>query len=190
MTARDLDAAAQELRNRQRRAGESALLGLVCAGLCAASALLAPGAAFALGGGALFQTLIAAASLIRRRSLLARLALEPEAYQVREVRLYGDRLTRQRQRVQLARGIRSMIRDALNPSALYLGDRVLSHARELDALARDLLSPSVRVHPASIARCRALLTEAAESPLYNPRLPADDLAMVLRRIRAGIESND
>ena len=66
----------------------------------------------------------------------------------------------------------------------------MRHARELEALARDFRSPAVRVHPASIARCRRLLTEAAESPLYNSRLTEEDLDTILRRIRAGIKRSE
>jgi hypothetical protein len=90
----------------------------------------------------------------------------------------------------LAQGIRKMIAEAFRHDNLYIGDRVARYARELEALARDLLAPGVRVHPASIARCRRLLTEGAESPLYNDRLPAEDVALVLRRIRAGIERDE
>jgi len=35
-----------------------------------------------------------------------------------------------------------------------------------------------------------LLTEAAESPLYNPRLTEEDLDTILRRIRSGIRRSD
>ena len=58
----------------------------------------------------------------------------------------------------------------------------------LRALAGDLAAPTAAIHPPSAVACRRLLTHAVESPLYNPRLPADDLALALKRIRAGIEA--
>jgi hypothetical protein len=189
VTARQLDTAAEEIRGRRRRMIEAAALAAVTAALCAAASVLGSPLAVALGTGAAFEAAVALHALVARRTAIARLALDPAAYELEEVRRYGARLTRPRQRAVLAEGIRSMIRDAFNPSALYLGDRVVRYARELDGIARDLLAPGVRVHPVSVARCRALLTEAAESPLYNPKLPADDLAILLRRIRAGIEKD-
>jgi len=44
----------------------------------------------------------------------------------------------------------------------------------------------VSVRRDSAAVCLHLLTHAAESPLYNPALPAEDLASTLERIRRGI----
>jgi hypothetical protein len=58
-------------------------------------------------------------------------------------------------------------------------------AQELETLARDLASPR-SIAPASAVACRRLLTHMTESPLYNPRIPLDDLHLTLRRIRAGI----
>jgi hypothetical protein len=42
----------------------------------------------------------------------------------------------------------------------------------------------------SVARCRRLLTEAAESPLYNPNLRGEDIPQIVRRIKAGIQPGD
>lgn len=104
--------------------------------------------------------------------------------------MYGKTLTKPRQRALLADGLRTMVRDALRPGNLYLSDRVTRYARDLEALARDLRCPAVRVHPASVARCRRLLTEGAESPLYNPRLSEEELEVILRRIRSGMHGAD
>jgi hypothetical protein len=82
------------------------------------------------------------------------------------------------------------VTDAITPRigfrALYLADRVYRHARELDAIAHGLLSPSVRIDPIAVARCNWLLTQAAGNPLFDRRLPEEDLAVILRRIRAGM----
>jgi hypothetical protein len=187
--ARFLDEAAEKIRYKRQRALESAALAAGCAllaWLVFDSAALA--LAFAVGAG--FEVLVGAWSFVSRRELIARLALEPDAYEIPEVEAYGVHLARPRYRRVLAEGIRKMIREALRPDNLYLGDRVLRYARELEAVARDLLTPGVRVHPAAVARCRRLLTEAADSPLYNAKLPAEDIPQILRRIRAGIQRED
>jgi hypothetical protein len=187
--ARHVDDAAEQIRHKRRRTLESAALAAACA-LLAWLALDSAALAVALGVGTGFEVLFAGWSLLSRRELIARLALEPDAYAIPEVEAYGVHLTRARHRRTLAQSIRKMIREALRPDSLYLGDRVLRYARDLEAVARDLLTPNVRVHPVSVARCRRLLTEAAESPLYNPKLPAEEIPQILRRIRAGIQPDD
>jgi hypothetical protein len=187
--ARALDEATDTIRHKRRRAFESTVLAAGCAVL-AWQALESASLALALAAGAGFELLVTAWSLLSRRELIARLALEPDAYTIPEVVAYGVHLTRPRYRRTLAQGIRKMVREALRPDALYLGDRVLHYARDLEAMARDLVLPNVRVHPASVARCRRLLTEAAESPLYNPKLPEEDIPQTVRRIRAGIQRDD
>jgi hypothetical protein len=184
-----VDDAAQRIRSKRRRALESAALAAGCA-LLAWLALDSTALALGLAVGAAFEALVACWSLLSRRELIARLALDPDAYAIPEVEAYGEHLTRLRHRRTLAQSIRKMIRGALRPDSLYLGDRVVRYARDLEAVARDLQRPNVRVHPVSVARCRRLLTEAAESPLYNPRLPAEEIPQILRRIRAGIQPDD
>ena len=189
MIARYVDDAAEQIRHKRRRTLESAALAAGCA-LLAWLALDSASLALGLAAGAGFEVVVAGWSLLSRRELIARLALEPDAYAIPEVEAYGAHLTRPRHRRTLAQSIRKMIREALRPDSLYLGDRVLRYARDLEAVARDLLTPNVRVHPVSVARCRRLLTEAAESPLYNAKLPAEEIPQILRRIRAGIQADD
>jgi hypothetical protein len=57
---------------------------------------------------------------------------------------------------------------------------------QLELLATELASSWARVLPASAAACRHLLTEAVESPLYNPDIPAEELPATIQRIRRGI----
>jgi hypothetical protein len=187
LIARALDDAAERIRDKRRRVFESVLLAAACGLLTWLALGPRPALAYSLAAGAAFEALVALWALLSRRGLIARLALEPDAYAIPEVEAYGASITRPRQLAILARGIRSMVRDALRPDSLYLGDRVIRYARELEAVARDLVAPGARVHPSSVARCRRLLTEAAESPLYNPKLPAEDIPQIVRRIRAGIE---
>jgi hypothetical protein len=187
MIARAIDEAAKAIRDKRRRVIECLALGALCSLLAWAALGGSPRLALALAVGAGVEILLALFAFASRRGLISRLALEPDAYAIPEVESYGKALTQPRYRAQLAEGIRSMVRDAFRPGNLYLGHRVARYRRELEALARDLISPAVRVHPVSVARCRRLLTEAAESPLYNPQLPEEELAVILRRIRAGMQ---
>jgi hypothetical protein len=143
----------------------------------------------AIGAGTLALRMFAAVA--RRRLLVEQLSLEPDALAIPEVRSFAARLVSPHGRAELARDIRSMLRDAFRPASrlrcLFLVDRVIAHARELDSIARDLLSAGVRVDAVSAARCRWLLTQAANNPLYDRHLPDEDLGVILRGIRAGIQ---
>jgi hypothetical protein len=187
MVTAALEAAAARIRDQKRRAIEHGVLALVCAAAAAPLWLARPLLALAVAVGGTVELAISARAATARRSQIARLALEPDAYAIPEVARYGRRLTEPRQRYLLAKSIRTTVRDAHKPGSLTLTERVAAYARDLEALARLLASPRARVHPASIARCRRLLTEAAESPLYNPSLPKEEVAFHLHRIRSGIE---
>ena len=188
MVARSLDLATARIRTRKRRAVEHLALAAVCLAAVMPAWLVRTELGIAVAAGALFQLLLAGLAAMLRRSEIARLALERDAYAIPEVARYGERMAAPQQRRVLAEGIRSMIRDAFHPSSLCLGERVAAYSRELESLARLLIAPGVRVHPVSVMRCRRLLTEAAESPLYNARLPKEEIGFTLHRIRAGFDS--
>jgi hypothetical protein len=130
---------------------------------------------------------IATSAAVRRRDFVKRLALEPEAYAIADVRRFGSRLTSPKERQRLATWIREMIRDAPLPGSLYLADRVEAHREELEFIARDIASPDTQLHPSSAAACLQALASPVESPFYNYRLPADQIASMLGRIRRGID---
>jgi hypothetical protein len=187
MTAADLDQAANGLRRRRRRAREATALAVASSGLALAAAGVWPRLALPLAVGAAFQILVAGGWVVTRRDQIARLAVEPAAYVLADVERYGRRLTQPRQRARLAAWLAEIVAEAPNPWSLYLPDRVALFRGELAALAGELAMPTLCVEPASAAACRRLLTHAVESPLYNPRVPADDLRRALELIRAGIE---
>lgn len=186
MHARDVEQAASDLARRKRRAVEAAVLGSLSAALASAVAFLSLSAALALGTGALVELVVAAGAVFLRRDRVARLALDPAAYAIAEVEAYGRRLARPPERARLAAWLEEIRAEAHLPGSLYLADRVARVAYELEALARELLSPAVALEPTAAVACRRLLTHAVESPLYNPRVPADELEFRLRRIRAGL----
>jgi hypothetical protein len=186
--ARALEHAAADLRRRRRRAGEAALLAAATGVGAALASLLAEPLALPLLVGAVLEALLAVRALHSNRERVARLALDPAAYVLPEVQRYGHRLSALGQRARLSAWILEILAEAHLPGNLFLGERVLRFARELEELARDLVRPDACVQPASAVACTRLLTHTVESPLYNPRLPADDLRVAVRRIRSGISA--
>jgi hypothetical protein len=190
MDARSLEEAAAQIERQGRRVREHA--GLAVAAVLAALLALPFSrfdAALALGVGGLVQVLLGARARLSRCALIERLAVEPAAYVIGEVRSFGLRLAEPPNLAELARRLRSVIADASVPGTVWLPDRVHAFTAELDALARDLLSPSVAVEPTSAVLCHRLLVDAVNSPLCNPQLAPADLALALHRIRGGIRTD-
>jgi hypothetical protein len=148
----------------------------------------APVLVLPLAAGTVLEAALSALALYGHRERVARLALEPSAYVLPEVARYGRPLAEPGHRARLAAWISEILADAHLPGNLYLADRVRRFAHELETLARDLVQPDTLMQPASAVACKRLLTHPVESPLYNPRLPADELSLALRRIRAGISA--
>ncbi len=140
-----------------------------------------------LVGGAV-AALLSLTNLLSRRNTIAQLALDPNAYTLAEVRRYGDPLIRPRERQRLAAWLREVVREAPMPGSWYLASRVARHEDQLEALAAEIAMPSARVRPSSAAACRRFLTHAAESPLYNYDVPAEELPAIIERIRSGINT--
>jgi hypothetical protein len=186
MNARALEAEAECLSRKRRRSIECAALAIACGVLVPFAWELSARLGVAVIVGAAVQAMLSVVAYVTRRDRLEELALDPSAYVIPDVRAFGAWLARPRQRRLLARALASLIKDAMRPGNFFLGDRVLRYGRELETIARDLLSPAVRVQPAAAATCRWLLTHGAESPLYDPKLPAEDLGSMLYRILAGM----
>lgn len=186
MYERALELAADELRERRRRVVQTALLGTAAAAGAGVALPFSAPLAIALGTGALLEIFSALAAAYGRRQLVERLALHPAAYVLPEVAAYGAAAVRPSQRARLASWLVELVADAGAPQSLYLGERVRLVADELEALARELASPARSIEPSSAVACQRLLTHMAESPLYNPVVPVEDLHVSLRRIRAGI----
>jgi hypothetical protein len=184
--ARELEQAAGDLRRLRRRAVDAGMLLAATAAAAAIALLVAPALAGPISAGAALEALLLALALHGYRERIARLALDPSAYALPEVKRYGHRLVEPRQRARLGAWILEILADAHRSGNLFLGERVARFAQELEEIASDLMRPGASVQPASAVACKRLLTHAVESPLYNPRLPSDELRIALRRIRAGI----
>jgi hypothetical protein len=190
MNARALEEAAARIEGKRRRERQHGALAFASALL---AALLALGSArheiaFALAVGAIVEIVLAAAMHVSRRALIERLALDPAAYVIGEVRRFGLRATEPGELADLAGRLRNVAAEASSPGSVWLADRVEAFTSQLDALARDLLSPSASIEAPSVVLCRRLLVNAVESPLCNPQIPTEELALALHRIRRGIST--
>jgi hypothetical protein len=186
MISRELDNAASRLEqiHQQRRA--RLLTSVPAAGVAAGALLLSNTLAISLACGSVCLMLLALGDTVRRRELIATLALDPSAYTVPEVRRYGAGLVMLRGRRRVAAALERVLTNAGTPGSYYLADRVHKCRHEIRDLAEALRAPGTRAEPTSVALCWRLLRSAADSPLYNWHLPADDLPVTVRRIRAGI----
>jgi hypothetical protein len=187
MTAHDVDKAGEQLESMRHRRRDRLLLGIAVAGLAGATFLYSGTMALALLAGVGCSMSLVLVDTIRRRELLAGLALNRNAYALPEVRRYGAKLVMAGGLSRLANALERVLTNAGTPGAYYLTDRVDKFRDDIDELAEALREPGARVEPTSVARCWRLLTRAAESPLYNGHIPEDDLGFEVQRIRAGIQ---
>jgi hypothetical protein len=187
MNAREVEAVAADLARSRRRIREALIFGAACLVLALATAPIILEAAAAFAAGAVTGVLIATLGMLSRQGRIARLAVDPLAHHLPEVARYAERFATHPERERLADWIVEMLRDATSvPDHWYLTGRVLRYADELAALGADLSDPRAEIRPASAAAVHLLLTQAVDSPLYNPALPADQLPLMIARIRLGI----
>jgi hypothetical protein len=186
MTSRELDKSASQLEQIQQQRRARLLLSAPTAGLAAGALPLSHALAISLLCGVACLLLLALGDTVRRRELIATLALNPSAYSVPEVRRYGAGLVMLRGRRRVAAALERVLTQAGTPGSYYLADRVHKCRHEIRDLAEALRAPGTRAEPTSVALCWRLLRSAADSPLYNWHLPAEDLHVAVRRIRAGI----
>jgi hypothetical protein len=188
MNARELETVGALLERRRSRAREEGLIAVLCVALAAASAPIVLGVTVALLAGAAGAAFLSAVNHLSRKDTIARLALDPSAYAIEEVRRYGERLVHPAQRERLASWLREIVREAPIAGNWYLSDRVLLHRGQLESLAAELAASWAHVRPASAVACHHLLTHAVESPLYNEAVPAEELPALIERIRRGISA--
>jgi hypothetical protein len=186
LTAREFEARLSALAQRRRRARSAALLAVVCAVLGAVTSLFMVAMEVSLAVGSTVGVVVAIANFAAYRETIAVLALDPSAYVIPEVSRYGGRFATATERARLAKSLEGVVRESTLPESWFLADRARCHAQQLESLATELACPHVSIRPASAVACRRLLTCGAESPLYNPKIPSNELDAVLMRIRLGI----
>lgn len=161
------------------------LSGAVLLASLAASTLYPPLAVPLLTGGVVLGVL-GMCALWRRWDLVDRLADQPDAYVIPEVRAYGMRDTGMERRRWFAQLIRSWLAEP-GPAG---SARISAAADELEELARELDDPELALDPACAVACRRLLGDYAVSPLFNDALPGEDVRSWICRIRAGFSPRD
>jgi hypothetical protein len=188
----DADAAAERAAALARRAREmiiaAALVGIV--GIAAAvlgrgqvSASLLLGAAVGIA--------IAALARGDRQKLLTRIVAQGDGERCADAMRLAADLVRGPRRRRLAAGLEraaSVARPGVHDYTHVRPDRAFAARAELLALAAAFRDDDATIAPASAALCRRMLCEAASSPLYNPRIPEDELARLLRTIASGIRT--
>ncbi len=184
MIARRLDAFAVEVRELSSRTRWTA--GLALASLAAApiaqhwSGALAAG--LALGG--LVEGVLALSAASRRHELVARLAAQPDAYELPEVRRYAVALTSRKSREQMAALLREVV--ALPPPDSRIEHEIAAHRADLLELADDLMDPGTEVAPLSAVALHTLLNDVRGSPLFDAVAPTGELHSALIRIHDGL----
>jgi hypothetical protein len=181
MYARAVDDAAARLGELRREEREDLGLASLALGLAVAATQVHPELVVPLFLGGLAVGAFGLRALWRRWELVDRLAGEPDAYVISEVRAYASREAGSDKRHGYAAWIRSKV---LHPEPA-LAPRIAAAAAELEALADELDDEDLRLEPACAVACLRLLTDLAASPLLNPGLPADDLRSRVIQIRAG-----
>jgi hypothetical protein len=132
------------------------------------------------------ESLVAMCAYYWRLDLLQNLALDPATRDIPEVARYCRRLAFESERRRLAGCINSIIREAAIPGSFVLRERIALVEDQLRVMANQLASPEVTVHSRSLVMCVRLLSRGVESPLFNAKLPVEDLYAALHRIRHGI----
>ena len=182
MYARALEQGAARVRELRRQARDDAAAAALALLFAASATQFAPSLVVPALAGALAMLVLAVRALRRRSDLLGRLAADRDAYVIGEVAERGARAAAMESRRSLAAAIRSL------PAApgVALRERVFDCRGELELLADELERGELSLDPVEAVRCRQLLTDGMESPLFNPALPPETLRLRLRQIRAGL----
>lgn len=187
MNARQVETVAGDLARSRTRIREAQVFAAACTVVALGTVAFSLGIAVAFAAGAVTGALLAMFGTLSRQGQIARLALDPLAYELPEVCRYANRLATSVERERLAAWIIEILREAASiPGNRYLAARVIRYADELAALGDDLSDPDAVIRPTSAAAAHLLLTQAVDSPLYNPAVPADQLPAIIASIRLGI----
>ena len=178
MDARAVDDAGTRLRELRREEWQDLALAGGALALALAATQRAQSVALPLFVGGLALGLLGIRALWRRWDLVDRLAGEPDAYTLAEVLAYASREKTMDRRRRLAALVRSQIAP---PQRASLGTAF----DELAALADELEDESLDLSPECAVACSRLLTQPAQSPLLDPRVPQDVVRSSVRRIRSG-----
>jgi hypothetical protein len=184
---------ARVVLDRLRSRSRDALVGGSVAAF-AGTALVVAGegrVGFAAIAGALAGVVVGAYARADRTALITRLVHQRSAYEIDEVAAAAEALVTPQACSRLAAAIGRLVleADGLEPPSPAFApcySRIREYRSEFIAVAFHLCSPASRVHPSAAALITRLLTQASMSPLYNERLPAQQVRTALHRILGAV----
>lgn len=159
------------------------LLAGVAMALSLAATRWAPAFAMPLFLGGVVVLVLAVRAVFRRWELSERLLLDPDAYEIDEIRARAEQFASLQERRRLAWSIRALVAEP----GPYRGPTVQLVADQLAQLANELDDEELTLDPISAVRCRQLINDVETSALLNPALPSDGLRVAIARIRNGFE---
>ena len=169
MNARDVEKAAADVDRSLHRARRCLIAAAVVAAIAVAVAPSSRAFAAALAVGAAVQLAAAVILWLCRRERIERLALDPSAYTIPAVALFGARVCALRERRRLAAFIQAVVHERGHPLELHLVVRAGRCAQLLEDVARELASPAASP-PDPAPRASAATTGPLAS--YGVALPA------------------
>ena len=180
MYARAVDEAAARLRELRHEEWERFGVALAAMALALAAAQNHHTLTLPLFLGGLVVGALGMRALWRRWDLVDRLSGEPDAHAIAEVMEYASREATLERRRDYAVSIRRRIREG----SVY-DTRIERVADELDGLACELEDGGLTLEPACAVACRRLVSDPAESALFDRAASAEELLASIRRIRFG-----
>jgi hypothetical protein len=182
MTARRIEEAEDRLRDLRWEEWSDLALAALVMGLALGASVVHSPFAGPLFVGALAVGFLATRAFFRRWDFFNGLLLDGDAYSIPEVRGRAERIASMESRRTLAASARNRLEQA---PGFSLAARVAAVAEELAALASELDDDELGLDPQCAVRCFELLTNCTDSPLLNELLPAEDVQVRIRQIRAG-----
>ena len=181
MTARQIDEAAERLRDLRLQSVEDLALGGTAFALAMTASRVRPSLAVPLLLGAMVVTFLGLRALVRRRFLVEDLAVDPDAYAIDDVRRYGARTASIEHRRLLARSVRA----TLDGSTAGVAVRVSALRPELEQLVEVLEDERRTLEPPTAVAIERRM-HACPSPLQDPAVSVEELRSRLRNLLASL----
>lgn len=181
MYARAVDDASARLHELRQEEWQELALAALALGLALMATQIRPALAMPLFIGGVAVGGRGLTALWRRWDLVDRLAAEPDARAIAEIRAYASREATMERRHWYA----AMIRGTLAHHEPALVARTSTAAEALEALAGELNDSTLGLDPACAVACARLVSDPAQSPFLNPALPPEELLSRVHQIRSG-----
>ena len=182
MYARAVEDADVRLRELRQDEWTRFVLGGLALALSLVATAVRPELALPLFVGGLVLGALGVRAAVEHWDIVDRLAGEPDAFVISEIRRRAARETTMERRHALADHVRSWLREPAS-------ERIRAVAPELEALAAELDDDELTLDPVSAVVCLRLLTNP-ESPLLITARPPDEIRARVSQIRSGFAARD